>query len=53
MDREGPRDLYVAACYFPLAYSRYAHAGESPYLPLYEDIMRYVSIGEILLVGDS
>ena len=52
MDREGPRNLYVATCYFPPTYSRYALEGKSSYLPIYEDIMRYASIGEILLVVD-
>lgn len=47
-----PRDIYMAVCYFPPAHSRYAPQGESPYMPLYEEIMRYASMGDILLVGD-
>ena len=50
--RDGLKELYVAACYFPPAYSRYAPQGESPYTPLYDDIMRYANMGDIMLMGD-
>lgn len=47
-----PKDIYIAVCYFSPAHSRYASQGESPYMPLYEDIVRYASMGDILLAGD-
>ena len=40
------RELYIAICYFPPAYSRFAPLGESPYLPLYEDIIRFATMGD-------
>lgn len=47
-----PRDLYVAICYFPPSNSGYASRDGGPFDMLYEDIMKYASIGEILLMGD-
>lgn len=47
-----PRDVCIAICYFSSAHSRYASQGESPYLQLYEDIMRSASMWDILLVRD-
>ena len=35
---------YDAICYFPLAYRRFTPPRESPYLPLYNDILRFFSI---------
>ena len=46
------RELYIAICYFPPAYSRFAPLGESPYLPLYDDIIRFATMGDIILLGD-
>ncbi len=46
------KKLYIAICYFPPAYSRFAPHGESPYSPLYEDILRFCSMGDIILLGD-
>ena len=46
------RELYIAICYFPPAYSRFAPLGESPYLPLYDDIIRFATMGDIMLLGD-
>lgn len=44
--------ILIAVCYFPLAYSRYASQGGSPYMPLYEDMTRFSSLEDALLVGD-
>ena len=46
------RELYFAICYFPPPYSRCAHLGELPYIPLYEDIIRFATMGDIILLGD-
>ena len=42
------RELYIAICCFPPAYSRFASLGKSPYLPLYGDITRFAKDGVII-----
>ena len=37
--RRDLRQIYIAFCYFPPAYSSFAPRGESPYLLLYDDII--------------
>ena len=48
INRGDLRELYIAICYFPPAYSRFAPLGESPYLPLYDDIIRFATMGDII-----
>ena len=38
-------ELYIAMCYFPPAYLRFAPLRESLYLPLYDDIIRFAGMG--------
>ena len=45
------RELYIAVCCFPPAYSGFAPLSESPYLPLYDDIIRYTTMGNIIQLG--
>ena len=50
--RENLRKLYIAICYFPPIYSRFAPLKESPYLPLYDDIPSFATMGDFVLLGD-
>lgn len=49
---EQSRDVYIVVCYFAPIHSRYTSQGDSPYMPLYEDITRFSNMGDILLIGD-
>ena len=44
-------ELYIAMCYIPAAYSRFAPPRESP-LYHYMMIIRFASMGTIILLGD-
>ena len=44
------KELYTAICYFPFAYSRFVSLEESSYLPLYDDVIRFSAMGDIVLL---
>ena len=44
--------LYIAIGFFTPAYWMFAPLNESPYSPLYDDIIRFSGIGHIVQLGD-
>ena len=52
IQRGNRKQLYIVICYFPPAYSRFEPHGESPYSPLYANILKFCSMGDIILLGD-
>ena len=47
--QKGIIESHVAIFYFSLAYLPLASLGESPYLPFYDDIIRFTNCGDIIL----
>ena len=44
------RELHIAICYFSPTYTRFAPLKESAHLPLYDDIMKFSTAGNIVIL---
>ena len=52
IDHMYPQITHILEWLYPPAYSRLAPRGQLPYKPLYDDIINFPVIGNIVLLGD-